>query len=87
MTSDGSNSPDCNRSCTFEDDDSDTCTCRSVASLVGDISSLRTAAYVTASEYKDTSRRTVDSLSLYAAARAEYDAEYAANKTGVWGGV
>jgi hypothetical protein len=62
-------------------DDNSNCTCDSVQTMIGDISSVRTEAFSQASEYKTYSRSTVSSLAAYTVARTNYDANYIDNKT------
>uniref|UniRef100_A0A7S2RBE8 Uncharacterized protein n=1 Tax=Rhizochromulina marina TaxID=1034831 RepID=A0A7S2RBE8_9STRA len=78
---DDSPSPYCNVSCSYDDDDPNACSCVEVADMVGDISSLRSAAYETSSEYKEESRSTVSSVADYATDLAAYNEAYSYNKT------
>src|SRR5690606_2696951 len=53
-----------------------------VRSMVGDVSALRSASFSLATDYSAKSTNRVSKLGNYASARAAYDAQYVANKTG-----
>ena len=57
------------------------CSCSEVATMVGDVGSLRAASFGLSTTYSESSTSTIHSMADYLAARSAYDKEYAYNKT------
>ena len=64
-------------------DTADSCTCERVSELIGNIGAVRTGAFQTATDFKDTSDANVGRLEAvadYSTERVNYDVEYMGTK-------
>jgi hypothetical protein len=90
-----SSSPYCNATCGYADEallkanlegggdgrGFEKCSCSEVATMVGDVGSLRAASFGLSTTYTESSTSTIHSMADYLAARSAYDKAYAYNKT------